>query len=215
MKQHTTYTHDIDVNDDTVTLDIPFPFEEGTEVYQQAGGKIIFSALCLYDCPSDPLDERDEGEFFQFNSRYKHSISRPKVEDFKCTIRANPGRVVFVYAQPDGGYYVGNRHTGYRALTVKDTKGAGCHAYEVENADGYYIAPEDATDPAEYAKGVMADYSSWCTGDVWGVLTWTFDLEGNLTGDDARNECWGFYGHDYALEEMQEQHKQTIEEESK
>jgi hypothetical protein len=209
MKAHTTYTHDIEIGDDTITLDIPFPFEEGTEVYQQAGDKIILSALCLDDCPSDPLEEWEEGEFYQFASRRKHYTRRPEVEDFKRTIRANPGRVVLIYSRGDGYF------TDDKALIVADTKGETCYACEVENADGYYIAPEDVTDPASYAKGAIETYSAWCTGDVWGILTWTFDLEGNLVGDDARNECWGFYGCRYALEEMQGQHKQTIEEESK
>ena len=55
---------------------------------------------------------------------------------------------------------------------------------------------------AEYTKwadGEIKEYDAWSNGDVWGVIDWHFDADGDLTDDYT---CWGYIGYDYALAEL-------------
>jgi hypothetical protein len=200
IKSRTNYTVEIDGHE----FEIPFPFEEGSEQLILDGDKARLGVLVRDEDPSDPLAEFDEGELVQFDRKHIRYKERPDLEDFKRVIRASPGRVVLVYSRGDGYF------TSENALTVADTKSANCGASDIENADGYYIAPEDVTDAARYAKGAIKQYSSWCTGDVYGVCVWTYTLEGEtwtLDDDGRDNESWGYYGYNYALETLKEEMK--------
>jgi hypothetical protein len=201
IKSRTNHTAEIDGQE----FEIPFPFEEGSEQVIIDGDKARLGVLVHDEDPSDPLVEFDEGELMQFDRRLIRYKERPDLEDFKRVVRANPGRVVLLYGRQDESFFADDK-----ALTVADTKGPNCGASDIENADGYYIAPEDVMDAAQYAKGIIAEYSAWCTGDVWGVCVWsyTFDGEAWTLGEDGRdNECWGYYGYDYALETLKEEMK--------
>jgi len=199
IKSHTYHYYE----DGEESFPIPFAMDEDSVLLHVKGDKAILGCLDRDECPSDPLVEFDVGEFYQFDSDYIHSQSRPDVDEFKRIVRANPGRVVLIYS----------RYQGYSAddtaLTVKDTKTD--KITEIEDAAGYYIAPEDVTDPAKYAKGVMNEYSAWCEGDVWGVCIWTYSkVDGEWELDeDGRDECWGFYGLGYAQEELRNSFKST------
>lgn len=89
--------------------------------------------------------------------------------------------------------------------------------------DGYYIIPSDATDPKGYADSTMETMEQYYNGEVYGVCIWSYtrdfaeyDLDGNgVPGEyteweePEREECWGFYGYDYAEKELQEQFDAT------
>lgn len=58
--------------------------------------------------------------------------------------------------------------------------------------------PLDFADPEGAAKAILAEYTSWCNGDIYGVVREYFDAEGNQTEDsDECWECWGFIGTEY------------------
>lgn len=204
IRKHITY----DYKENEEVFPIPFTFEEDTDKLHIQGDKAILAALVQDDYPEDPLAVFEEGEFYQFNSRNVHYEPRPDVDEFKRIVRQNPGRVVLIYSRSgDYGYFPDST-----AFDIHDTKTD--RILEIEDADGYYIAPEDVTDPAKYAKGVMAEYSAWCTGDVWGIVYWSYDrtVDGEWELDEeTRDECWGFYGGKYAQEEMEMGFKSMVE----
>jgi hypothetical protein len=197
IKRYTTYTTELKGH----TFPIPFEYIEGSEILQINGDMARLGVLAMDEDPADPLEEFDEGEFYQFNWRYKHDCERPELDDFKRLIRANPGRVMPVDSTVDR-YRVSGP-----ALTVSDTKGDPCKAGSIlDEIDGYYIAPEGVTDPGEYAKGILEKYSNWCQGEVYGVCVWEYtktERGWGLTGQD--NECWGFYGWDFAKQQLNEE----------
>jgi hypothetical protein len=53
----------------------------------------------------------------------------------------------------------------------------------------------------EFCRQALSEYNKYCTGDVYGVVTVTFDKDGSVIGKDS---CWGFYGIDYANESLAE-----------
>jgi len=190
MRAETRYYYELE---DGRGVKFPFDIEDAdvTEIHRE--GKILLGCLVHDDCPVDPLEEFGEGELWQFDSRYKYGTSRPGPKYFKSTLRANPRRVFYIHERcRDGGYFLGDR------ATIKN-------ADEVENADGYYIVPEDvpARHRAIYAKGVIEQYSAWCEGDVWGVCVWAYDAD-TLELLDRDPEVWGYYGRAYAESELEE-----------
>lgn len=204
-RKHTTYTMEID--DEIFPL--PFnPESEPEHVYQAANGlKTVAAFLVHDDSPADPFEEYDEGEFCQFNSRRKHYDPRPTIEDFKRIVRANKGRVVTVDSCGEG-YRAGKLVTPAQCRNKNGT----CEAEQIlDDADGYYIAPEDATDLLDYATRAIKTYSEWCEGEVYGVCVWTYtraSISENWGGPE-QNECWGFYGYEYASEELLSEFKST------
>jgi hypothetical protein len=51
----------------------------------------------------------------------------------------------------------------------------------------------------EYAEGMVKEWNQYLAGDIWGIVKETFDKDKNQTEMDS---CWGFYGWDYAMEEV-------------
>ena len=54
----------------------------------------------------------------------------------------------------------------------------------------------------KYAEGCIEEFNKWLSGDCWGVCVDVLDAEGKVVKDDA---CWGFIGHEYALEHLKEE----------
>lgn len=203
LRKHIDYS--LEIGDESFPL--PFDPEGDPEhVYISANGlKAVLAFLVSDDSPADPFEEFDEGEFYQFNRSYKHDATRPDIEEFKRIIRANPGRVVTVGSCGDG-------YSAGELLTPKDCRGdkrtgENSRAEQLlDDADGYYIAPEDAADPLKYAEGSIETYNQWCNGEVYGVCVWTYtrDSIADNWEDPERDECWGFYGYDgYTADELE------------
>lgn len=202
MKTKTQYYIDVDEWQD---VEIPFLIEEDTVISKTVGDKFFIGALRHDEMPEDPITHYDYGKFYQFNWNYIHHIDRPSPEDFKTLIRQNPGKIVLVY----GDAYRGTYHADDAALTVKDTKGKNAKCYEVGDAQGYYISPEDAEDAedaARYAKGAMDEYTAYCQGDCYRVCIFEYAIIETDNGkalEYITDDCvWGFYGSKYAEEEL-------------
>jgi len=204
IKSYTcTYYEDGDGN----SFPIPFKPDEDSILLHIRGDKAVIGCLARDEYPDDPLDMFAEGEFYQFNSYYVHYQPRPDVEDFKRTVRANPGRVVLVYVR--GGYQ--DYSADDKAFDVHHTKLDAI--LEIEDADGYCIVPNDFTNPVEYAKGLMEEYSAWINGDVWGICAWLYSKHGGEweLDEDLRDECWGLYSREDAADELESLFKYYIE----
>jgi hypothetical protein len=55
----------------------------------------------------------------------------------------------------------------------------------------------------EYAKGVVETYNQWANGEVYGVLVYVIDRETGERLEEHDHEVWGFFGMEYAEEEME------------
>lgn len=202
---HNSYTLEIDGHE----FNIPWPVLEDTIILKLSADGLTarLGSLSQDEDPEDPF-EGEEGEFFQFDPRKIHHVTRPEPEDFKRIIRANPGRVFTVdcYEHSDIFYKVADG-----PFTVEETKDKKHGDYLelcLNRAGGYYIAPEDVTDPAKHAESALKTYSSWCNGDVYGVCVWTYTRAtiNDAWGEPNRDaECWGFIGYDYASQELDSQ----------
>lgn len=214
-KKQTEYYYEHDEE----SFELPFdPEGDPDEIYISANGlKAVLAFLVRDEFPADPFEEFDEGDFYQFGRDYKHYTPRPDIEEFKSIVRANPGRVVTVDSCGDGyraGHLVtpqmcrGDRRTGENSEAEK----------LLDDSDGYYIAPEDATNPEQYAKGSIEQYSAWCEGDVYGIAIWEYtrsSISKPWEDTDRGNECWGYYGYKYALETLREEFKSYFDLNSK
>jgi len=202
IKAHTSYTAEIAGHE----FPIPFPYLENSEVLQVSADSRTarLGVLVLDEDFLDPLEGYDGGTLVQFNRSYSHYEPRPDLDDFKRLVRANPGRVVLI------GHYGDTYKVEGAPLTAADTKGNQLES-ALYGASGYYIAPEDVTDPASYAKSTLRTYSDWCNGECYGVCVWSYTRTENgweLAEDGRDNECWGYIGLEYAQEELTSQMKE-------
>ena len=55
----------------------------------------------------------------------------------------------------------------------------------------------------EYAKSCLSTWNQWQDGDVWGVCVYVIDRETGDRLDEHDDEVWGFYGEEYATEELE------------
>ena len=186
MRKETRYFHELK---DGREVEIPFDVEGADITEVQTEGKILLGCLVRDTDSGDPLEEYDEGTLVQFDRNRAHSGMLPELGDFKDIIRENKGRVFYVDCVRDG-YSAGPQATIKNAEDIKD-------------AEGYYITPtgiKPSSQAARYAAGAMEQYTAWCEGDVWGVCVWEYD-KATLELEE-RDECWGYYGTEYADQEL-------------
>lgn len=62
------------------------------------------------------------------------------------------------------------------------------------------------------AQSKVNEWNTYLCGDVWGVVQEYFDKDKKQLDHDS---CWGFYGHEYAMEEIKGHAKWIDEEEAK
>lgn len=64
---------------------------------------------------------------------------------------------------------------------------------------GIITLGDDWTNPREAAASIMESYTSWCNGDVYGIVERVLHSDGTV--DDDGDECWGYLGYEYAVDE--------------
>ena len=206
------------------TFELPFTgdfYRERLHVTDD-GLTAVLGMLCQDEDAEDPFDG-DDGDFYQFDGGCIHHTTRPGIDAFKRLIRENPGRV-FTHNGTGNWHGPGTTRCLVTAgpFTVADTKNPKnrkiANQYSTaENAlydaSGYYIIPEDATDPLKHAQGALDTYSAWCNGEVYGVVVWVYTRE-NDDADwgepDRDSECWGYIGSDYAEQELEDQFNAAV-----
>ena len=197
MKRHVSYTYEADGQ----SFPIPFEFEESSAILRLSpdGQYAMLGVLVWDEDASDPMEASVEGLLYQFNRNLIYDCDRPDLGEFKRLIRENPGRIVPVDVYCDGIY---KAERG--VLDVADTKGEDCLAGRIlEEMGGYYIPPDDVTDPLSYAKGFLETYSDWCKNEVYGVCVWEYRKDGTeWTLTDGEHEDWGYYGREAAEAEL-------------
>lgn len=70
----------------------------------------------------------------------------------------------------------------------------------LNDGHAYSKALQDAA--VEYCKGVLDSYNEWCNGSNYGRVVYVFDRETGAEISRKADECWGFIGHSYAVEEL-------------
>ena len=60
--------------------------------------------------------------------------------------------------------------------------------------------PDQLATYTEWARGEISEYDAWSTGDMYGIVDWVFDADGEATDDTT---CWGYIGYEYALSELE------------
>ena len=218
MKQHAHTRYNMELEDGE-TIPLPFQIDEDTATWTESANGLTgyLGALAHDDDASDPIQDFDNGELMVFDNRLRNSQARPDINDFIRLIRANPGHIVTIdiYEHGDRSYKV-----AHGPLTVADTK-HGHHTESkaekaLDDASGYYIIPEDATDPLQYATSTMDEYTKWANGEVYGAFCWrytreTIDDPWTLDESSRDSECWGFIGAEYAESERDERVTEAIQ----
>jgi len=191
----------------------PIPWEvedDSIKLYVSPDGlTAIMGSLTRDEACEDPFDTGCEGEFVQFNSRYVHSGCKPDIEDFKRLIRQSPG-FVFTIGGNGSRYWI--KAGPFNVADTKTTRECKTGT-ALDHADGYYIVPDDVTNPAEYAKIIMEEYSMWCEGECYGVRVWKYfrqSVNDSWGEPDRDNECWGYIGSEYAESELQSQFEYEV-----
>jgi len=221
-RRYTTYEWE---TPDGSMLEVPWEFCEDSELFKVSddGRSCVLGTLTQDVDAQNPVEEWDNGELVIFGNNREQ---RPDIETFKRLVREHPGHIVPVD-------YSGGSYTWIRCgnlLTAADCRGDkrtgdNSHAEQVlDDMDGYYIIPEDATSPQSYADGNMETLQQYYDGDVYGVCVWSYtrdfaayDLHGvEVPGEYTDwseacrdQECWGFFGSDYAEQELKEQFDST------
>ena len=70
----------------------------------------------------------------------------------------------------------------------------------LNDGHAYSKALQDAA--VEYCKGILENYNDWCNGSNYGRVVYVFDRETGEALSQHDDECWGFIGHSYAVEEL-------------
>ena len=66
---------------------------------------------------------------------------------------------------------------------------------------GILTLDRDFTDPREAAASIVAEYTSWANGDVYGIIVRIVEADGTVR--DPGEDCWGYVGYEYAQGEAE------------
>jgi hypothetical protein len=76
--------------------------------------------------------------------------------------------------------------------------------WDVTAVAGIMVADDDwgaDTDMEQAARSTLAQFTSWCNGDVYGVVQVTHPTRG---GEPVVDSCWGYIGYDHAMTALKE-----------
>ena len=172
---------------DEVLGDVELPFEptDSSDVFVSPD---IGTFTYLVYAP-DTCDDYEFGEGVEFVTGKRDSIYHCDDADaFFDKYKDDPNYSVF----PVGVY----EHGGIQYTLA----GESIHANDQwDYCVGAAIAiPHDFTNPEEAARAILNEFTSWCNGDVYGIVTMVQNDYGEWEEGDT---CWGFIGYDYAREE--------------
>jgi hypothetical protein len=192
MTSSTTHTIEIDeigVSFTTTPAFAPYDADTVRWAPRPDGGYYLAWLALDDDRGHDYWDDRESGMFHEFRSQEDR-------DEYMDHARRDHGadRVIIVEKY---------EHSLVHYSPV-DTVGYPDRRWDVSPC-AVFIVPEDVEPEHRigYAKDVLDEYSSWCNGDVFGVVVRAVDANGNPV-EDLTDECWGFIGHEYAQSEADE-----------
>lgn len=164
---------------DGTVIDLPYEASEMVDPFLSDDGTVFRYAVsddsyCEYEWP--------EGvDFIQSNNRYHNYVE--DVEAWLEDVNNDPNLAVF----PVGVY----EHGGISySLAGESIHSGDRFDYCVGACIAIPTGPEGYTDPVEAARAILADYTAWANGDVYGVVEMYREGDAWLEGDT----CWGFHG---------------------
>lgn len=179
---HTTHTFTIEDGDESITIESDFPVADHINPFRSPDSNTIIVAL--EDGPSDCEWEWPEGvEFVQANPRYVNHLDGDEIEGWTDGLLADHD--IF----PVDVYEHGN--------ILYSLAGGGPQCQFDTSRGGARIAiPNDKhgnpyTDTRQAAAAILAEYSAWCNGEVYGIASFTYK-DGEWVEDDC--PVWGFFG---------------------
>ncbi|MGV3492451.1 MAG: hypothetical protein BGO74_06070 [Burkholderiales bacterium 68-12] len=83
------------------------------------------------------------------------------------------------------------------------------------DARGLSLAPAElaatlAEEATRYCQAVLEEYNAWVNGEVYGVVVYVLDRATGRRIEDRDEECWGFIGHAYAEETLEDTVLSTV-----
>lgn len=184
MNITTKTTRTITLTDEALgKIDLPIEPLDRDDIYVSAAGDRLAYLVDDNDCHDHEFPEGVE--FVQGNSRYNHYEN--DVEGWLERVNADDNLTVF----PVGVYEHG--------LIQYSLAGESLHSTDRwDYCIGACIAiPNDFTDPEQAARDILAEYTDWCNGSVYGIVTMEREESGDWDDGDA---CWGFIGYENAVE---------------
>lgn len=156
--------------------------------------------------------EWDEGKFYGFDQRKKGYAPKTRAEIEKL-VKDYPGRVFWInlYDHGNSRYYRAGKalveverpgtEPAEEGLIIPDQE------WDVSRGAALYVAPEDAPDPAGYCDSTMKEFSDWCNGYIYGVVTERYRKApaGSWRQQEKLHDaCWGHIGWDWAQQALRE-----------
>lgn len=165
-----------------------------TRVTKMSDGKVLVSYLAQDEVGWD-YDWQEGVEWIAFDNGHDRDEWREKNEETYWA--ENPGRV----------FWVERYEHGLVRYALMGESSQVDRQWDVAPGVAVIVIPEDFTPPYEdVARGILEEYTSWCNGDIYGVVhVW---LNANATVlDDEIEHCWGLIGRDYAEQTLDSEHR--------
>jgi len=143
------------------------------------------------DCSfGNPFDDDEGSSFSDFTWLYGQRGRLYRDEHLRVMRNEHGAERVFL---------VDKYEHGGVAYSLAATVGYPDAQWDVASSCCVLVVPDDVTDPRAYAVGMLDTYTSWCNGDVYGIVSCTVTPDGTVS---ERSECWGFIGHEHAEESL-------------
>ncbi len=178
----TTHTFTIEDGDENITIESTFPVADHIDPFRSPDSNTIVVAL---ENPHgiDSEHEWPEGvEFVQANPRYFNHLPGDEVEHW--TDRLIGDHDVFEVDVYEHGNILYSLGGGGPQCQFDTSHGGARIAIPNDRHENPY------TDTRQAAANILAEYSAWCNGEGYGIVSFTYE-DGEWVEGDA---VWGFFG---------------------
>lgn len=185
IKTHTHYTLAFTAElEDGSTIDLPYQASEIIDPFLSEDGNTFRYAVSHDDYVEY---EWQEGvEFIQANPGYMNYLDADAVPGWRSEMEEDHDvYVVDVYDHGSTTYSLRGEGVQCRWDTAS---GGAMIAIPNENHESPF------TDTREAASGILAEYTAWCNGEIYGII----EMTRTASGWEEAYAIWGFIGDEYA-----------------
>lgn len=172
---------------DGSTIDLPYEADDIVDPFLSEDGNLFRYAVRDDDCRE--YDWQEGVEFIQGNP---HSINYAGAEEAERWIEemSVDHDLFSVDVYEHGNIMYSLSGTGPQCQ-FDTARGGACIAIPNEHHESPFTNTEEA------AASILSEYTSWCNGDVYGIVEITRDPETGAWAEDDM-ACWGVIGYEYA-----------------
>jgi hypothetical protein len=194
MKLNTRTTRTYEMIESDEEYPITYPADEYMDPFVRDEGDLRLVTYAVHDefCDNSPLDDNEGVEFEEFRTEWDR--------DEWAQEQLDAGLHVFVVDHFEHSCHI------YRVLgRWEDEKGnRGIDRWD-SRPSCILALSRDFTDPEGAAHAIMREYTAWCGGEVYGIVTESFRREGDeWVQVEELDACWGFIGSEYAQQVVNE-----------